>query len=38
MGVSRVFERYAGGHSIARIYVAPEDRERAWRVLGIAPF
>jgi HD superfamily phosphohydrolase len=32
---SSVFERYAGGQSIARVYVAPEDREQAWAVLGI---
>lgn len=32
---SRVFERYADDHCISRLYVAPEDRERAWDVLGI---
>lgn len=26
---STVFDRYAGEHSISRVYVAPEDRERA---------
>jgi HD superfamily phosphohydrolase len=30
-----VFQRYADEHNISRLYVAPEDRERAWRVLGI---
>lgn len=31
---SQVFERYADEHSIARLYVAPEDRVRAFEVLG----
>lgn len=33
---SRVFERYAEAHSIARVYVAPEQRDEAFAVLGIA--
>ncbi len=32
---STIFERYADAHSIARIYVAPEQRQAAWDVLGI---
>lgn len=32
---SRVFERYADAHAIARVYVAPEQRDEAFRVLGI---
>lgn len=31
---SQVFERYADEHSIARVYVAPEDRARAFEVLA----
>jgi HD superfamily phosphohydrolase len=34
---SAVFERYAASHSIARVYVAPEQREAAWQTLGIVP-
>jgi len=32
---SQVFERFRDAHSIARLYVAPEDRERAGRILGM---
>lgn len=31
---STVFERYAGAHSIGRVYVAPEERERARKVVA----
>lgn len=34
---SRVFERYADAHTIRRLYVSPEDRPEALRVLGIDP-
>ncbi len=34
---SSVFERYAHPHSIGRVYVAPEERPKAWEVLGIRP-
>jgi HD superfamily phosphohydrolase len=34
---SAVFDRYAGAHSIGRVFVAPEDRDRAWAVLGLKP-
>lgn len=32
---SRVFERYADAHRIARVYVAPERRDAAFEVLGL---
>jgi HD superfamily phosphohydrolase len=32
---SRVFERYADAHSIARVFVAPEQRDAAFEVLGL---
>ena len=35
---SRVFERYADERRIARLYVAPEDVDRARRILGLPVF
>jgi len=32
---SRVFERYADAHTIRRLYVPPEDRDRAFEALGL---
>ncbi|MCO4747742.1 MAG: HD domain-containing protein [Proteobacteria bacterium] len=33
---SRIFDRYKDARRIARLYVAPEDRERARQVLGLS--